>query len=169
MICWAQYCSSRKKISHGARSRAQQSDKLDSHNTDALIKLGEVQRADGQVDKAIATYQQALTDNPQEATFYVLLGQIFQSRKNWDKAEDSYQKALGISRDDPVAACNLAYVLNLVAKPRRCACRWRKPPDAAFPSRRTSADTFGLDLLSERCLSLRGRLAPGSAEARSDK
>jgi tetratricopeptide (TPR) repeat protein len=100
-----------KKDLTGAAAALNKAAQLNSHNTDALIKLGEVQAADGQVDKAIATYQQALTENPQEATFYVLLGQIFQSRKNWAKAEDAYQKALGIRRDDPVAACNLAYVM----------------------------------------------------------
>jgi tetratricopeptide (TPR) repeat protein len=100
-----------KKDLAGAKAALTRSVQLDKNNTDALTKLGRLQLQLDQTDDAIATLQQAARDNPHESVFYVMLGQIFQSRRDWGKAADFYQKALGIRRDEPVASCNLAYVM----------------------------------------------------------
>src|ERR1019366_3108030 len=81
------------------------------NNTDAAIKLGQVQAADGHVDDAIATYQQGLKDNPREAAYYVLLGQLLQSRRDWNGATEAYQKALAITPQNPLASNDLASVM----------------------------------------------------------
>jgi tetratricopeptide (TPR) repeat protein len=100
-----------KKDLVAAQAALEKSIALDKKNTDAIIKLGQVEAANGHMDDAIAVYQQAAKDNPQEASLYVLLGQFYQSRQDWAKAEDSYQKALTIRHEDPIASCNLAYVM----------------------------------------------------------
>lgn len=100
-----------KKDLNGAKAALARSAQLDKNNTDALTKLGRVQLQQDQTEDAIATLQQAARDNPHESIFDVMLGQIFQSRRDWGKAADHYQKALGIRREDPIAACNLAYVM----------------------------------------------------------
>ena len=63
-----------KKDLVGAKAALAKSMELDKNNTDAIIQLGQVEAANGQMDGAIAVYQQAAKDNPQEASFYVLLG-----------------------------------------------------------------------------------------------
>jgi cellulose synthase operon protein C len=132
-----------KKDLAGAAAALTKATQLDAHNTDALIKLGEVQATDGHVDQAIGTYQQSLLDNPQEATFYILLGQIYQLRQNWAKAEDSYQKALGIKRDDPVAACNLAYVMVQSGANLDVALSLAQTARRGLPDSAGVADTLG--------------------------
>jgi tetratricopeptide (TPR) repeat protein len=132
-----------KKDLNGARVALTKAIELDHKNTDAWMKLGELQRADGRVDQAIATYQQALKENPQEATFYVLLGQLFQSREDWARAEDSYQKALGIRQDDPVAACNLAYVLTQAGGNLDVALSLAQTARRRMPDSPAAADTLG--------------------------
>ncbi len=76
-----------KKDLNGAAAALDKSREFDKNNTDARIKLGQVQAAEGHIDDAIATYQQALKDNPQEATYYILLGQLLQSRRDWNGAD----------------------------------------------------------------------------------
>jgi len=39
------------------------------------------------------------------------MGELYESKQNWDKAKESYQKALEIQPDNPLASNNLAYVM----------------------------------------------------------
>ena len=84
---------------------------LNPKNPDARIKLGQVQSAEGNADLAIATYRQSLKDFPREITFYILLGDLYQSRQDWPDAQDSYQQAIGLKPENPVAAGKLAYAM----------------------------------------------------------
>jgi Flp pilus assembly protein TadD len=132
-----------KRDLNGSAAALTKAAQFDPHNTDALIKLGQVQAANAHVDQAIATYQQALRDNPQDAAFYVLLGQIFQSQKDWRKAEDSYQKALEIRRDDPLAASNLAYVMVQSGANLDVALSLAQTARRGLPESAGVADTLG--------------------------
>ena len=100
-----------KKDMNGAEDAFRKSIELDRNNSDALLKLGQVQVAKGSVDDAIATYQRSLKDNSREASFYILMGELYESKRDWDKAKESYQKALEIQPDNPLASNNLAYVM----------------------------------------------------------
>jgi len=84
---------------------------LDKNNIDALEKLAKVQIAEGSSDKALATYQQSIKDNPREVTFYILSGELYEDRKDWDQAKAMYQQALSISPEQPAASNNLAYLM----------------------------------------------------------
>jgi tetratricopeptide (TPR) repeat protein len=78
---------------------------------EAVILLGQIQAAQGATDRAIASYQLSLQQNPRNVRLYVLMGQIEDSRGNWQKAQEAYQKALAIQPDYPVAASKLAPIM----------------------------------------------------------
>lgn len=84
---------------------------LDKHDVDAWLKFSRVQATRGAPEEAIASCQHALESNPGEAAFHVLIGQLYESKRNWDKAKEAYLKALEISPHNPLASNNLAYVM----------------------------------------------------------
>lgn len=127
----------------GAKAALTRAVQLDRNNTDALMKLGRLQLQRDQTEDAIATFQQASIDNPHESVFYVMLGQIFQSRRDWGKAADSYQKALGIRRDEPVASCNLAYVMLQTGGDLDIALSLAQTARKRMPESPEVADTLG--------------------------
>jgi cellulose synthase operon protein C len=100
-----------KKDLNGAESAFRRSLELDKSNSDATIKLGQAQVAKGDIDQAIATYQQAIKEHFNAPEFYTLLGELYESERDWTKAQDAYQKALGLKPNDPLASNNLANVL----------------------------------------------------------
>ena len=81
------------------------------HNYDAMIQLCQVRAAKGETDQAIATGEQSLKDNPRQPNLDVLMGNLYQSKSDWKKAEDAYQKALAINSQNPVASNELARVM----------------------------------------------------------
>jgi tetratricopeptide (TPR) repeat protein len=70
-----------------------------------------VQTAGGRPDQAIATYQQGTKNHPREVVFYLLLGDLYQAKQDWPHAGDSYQQALVIRPENPLAAGKLANVM----------------------------------------------------------
>jgi tetratricopeptide (TPR) repeat protein len=95
----------------GAEAALRKAVELDKNNVDAVEKLGKVQIQEGASDKALAVYQQAIKDNPREVMFYILSGELYADRKDWDHAKNMYQQALSIVPDHPLASNNLAYVI----------------------------------------------------------
>jgi tetratricopeptide (TPR) repeat protein len=100
-----------KKDLTGAEAAFQKSAELDKNNFNSIIKLGEVQVAGGSVDAAIATYLQALKDNPREVTLYLQLGDLYTSKQEWDKAKEAYQHVLAIKPQDALASGHLANMI----------------------------------------------------------
>ncbi len=100
-----------KKDLPGAEAALRKAVELDKNNADALEKLGKVQIQEGSVDKALALYQQSIKDNPRDVNLYILSGELYVAKKDWDQAKASYQQALSISPDHPLASNNLAYVI----------------------------------------------------------
>jgi tetratricopeptide (TPR) repeat protein len=132
-----------KKDLKGAEAALQKSVALDKNNSDALLKLGQVQVAEGSTDNAIATYQNALKDNPREPSFYILTGELYESKQDWDKAKQSYQKALEISPENPVASNNLAYVMLQTGGNVDVALSLAQTARRADPDNANTADTLG--------------------------
>ena len=60
---------------------------------------------------ALATYLQAIRDHPSVPDFYLLLGQLYESKQDPSKALDAYRKTLELRPGDPLASKNLANVL----------------------------------------------------------
>ncbi|MGA7299193.1 MAG: tetratricopeptide repeat protein, partial [Candidatus Sulfotelmatobacter sp.] len=100
-----------KKDLGAAEAAFDKSVALDKHNSDAVLKLCQVQAAKGEIDQALSTAQQALTNNPREPALHVVMGKLYESKSDWKKAEDAYQNALTLNSQDPMASSNLAKLM----------------------------------------------------------
>ncbi len=116
---------------------------LDRNNTDAQQKLGEVLVAEGHPDQALALYQQALKDNPSNVAVYILSGEIYETRQDWDDAKKMYQQALAIVPDHPLASNNLAYVMLQQGGNVDLALSMAQTARRGMPDSPNAADTLG--------------------------
>jgi tetratricopeptide (TPR) repeat protein len=132
-----------KKDYAGAESALRKAIALDKNNIDALEKLGKVQVRQGSLDQALATYLQGLKDNPDQVRFYILAGELYEAKQNWDRAQAMYQQALSQSPDDPVAANNLAYVLLEQGGNIDLAMGMAQTARRGMPNSPNAADTLG--------------------------
>jgi len=132
-----------KKDWNGAEAAFRKSAELDRNNTGALIRLGEVQIASGHTDLALATYQQSVKDHPREAGFYVLMGQLYETRQDWQNAQNAYQKALELKPTDPTASNNLANVMLQTGGNVDVAMSLAQTARRALPDSSDVADTLG--------------------------
>jgi tetratricopeptide (TPR) repeat protein len=131
-----------QKDLNGAEMALKKSVELD-RNSDAVIKLGEVQAAKGEVDQAIATYQQAIKDRPRNANFYILLGELYESKRDWKQAQTAYQGALDLAPNDPLASNNLANVTLQLGGNLDMAMALAQTARRGMPDSPDAADTLG--------------------------
>jgi tetratricopeptide (TPR) repeat protein len=127
----------------GADAALHKAIELNKNNTDALEKLGKVQVQEGSTDQAIALYQQSIKDNPRDVRFYILVGELYESRQNWDQAKAMYQQALSIVPDQPLASNNLAYVLLTQGGNIDVALAMAQTARRGMPDSPNAADTLG--------------------------
>ena len=132
-----------KKDYAGAETALRKAIALDKNNIDALQKLGKVQAQQGSLDQALATYVQASKDNPGEASFYILAGEVYETKQSWDQAKTMYQQALTISPDNPLASNNLAYVLLEQGGNVDVAMGMAQTARRGMPNSPNAADTLG--------------------------
>ena len=132
-----------KKDYAGAEAALRKAIALDKNNVDALEKLGKVQIQEGSVDQALATYLQASKDNPNAVSFYILSGELYETKQNWDQAKAMYQQALSVSPDHPVASNNLAYVLLQQGGNVDVAMGMAQTARRGMPNSPNAADTLG--------------------------
>jgi tetratricopeptide (TPR) repeat protein len=116
---------------------------LDKNNSDALVKLGKVQIAEGAADQALATYQQSIKDNPRETSFYILAGELYESQNKWDNAKAMYQQALNIEPNHPLASNNMAYVILQQGGNVDVALAMAQTARRGMPDSPNAADTLG--------------------------
>jgi len=132
-----------KKDYAGAETALHKAVALDKNNIDALQKLGKVQAQQGSLDQALATYLQASKDNPGEVSFYILAGELYEAKQNWDQAKAMYQQALSMSPDNPLASNNLAYVLLEQGGNVDVAMGMAQTARRGMPNSPNAADTLG--------------------------
>jgi len=132
-----------KKDYKGAEAALRKANDLDKKNSDALLKLGQVYVAEGSTDQAIATYQQSAKDNPNQISFHILLGELYESKKDWESAKAMYQKALEIQADNPLASNNLAYVMLEQGGNVDVALSMAQTARRQMPDNANAADTLG--------------------------
>ena len=132
-----------KKDLPGAEIALKKAIDLDKTNTDAVEKLGKVQVQQGASDQALALYLQAIKDNPREVRFYILAGELYEAKQNWDQAKALYQQALGISPDHPLASNNLAYVILEQGGNVDVAMNMAQTARRGMPDSANAADTLG--------------------------
>jgi tetratricopeptide (TPR) repeat protein len=116
---------------------------LDKNNTDALEKLGKVQVQEGSADQALALYLQSIKDNPREVRFFILAGELYEAKQNWDQAKAMYQQALSLSPDQPLASNNLAYVILQQGGNVDVAMGMAQTARRGMPNSPNAADTLG--------------------------
>jgi len=132
-----------KKDLPGAETALRKAVELDKNNTDALEKLGKVQVQKGDADQALALYQQSIKDNPRDARFYILCGELYEAKQNWDQAKAMYQQALVIQPDHPLASNNLAYVILEQGGSVDVALAMAQTARRGMPDSANAADTLG--------------------------
>ena len=132
-----------KKDLPGAEAALRKAIQLDKNNVDAVEKLGKVQVQEGSADQALALYLQSARDNPKEATFYILSGELYEAKKDWDQAKNMYQQALSISPDHPLASNNLAYVILQQGGNVDVAMGMAQTARRGMPDSPNAADTLG--------------------------
>ncbi|MFZ0420069.1 MAG: tetratricopeptide repeat protein, partial [Candidatus Sulfotelmatobacter sp.] len=132
-----------KKDFSGAEAAFHKAIELDKNNSDALLKLGEVQAAQGSVSQALALYQQSIKDHPREIAFYILAGEMYESQSEWNNAKAMYQKALEIQPDNPLASNNLAYVMLQQGGNVDVALAMAQTARRGMPDSSNAADTLG--------------------------
>jgi Flp pilus assembly protein TadD len=94
-------------------------------------------------DQAIALYQQAAKDNPTAARFYILAGELYESKQNWDQAKSLYEQALKVSPDNPLASNNLAYLMLEKGGNIDVAMGMAQTARRSMPNWPNAADTLG--------------------------
>ncbi len=82
---------------------------LSARNNDAWRFLGQSQATRGAVEQTLVTYQKWADAMTGEPLPYVLMGQIYDEKGDWKKAQEFYTKALARDTDNPIAANNLGY------------------------------------------------------------
>jgi tetratricopeptide (TPR) repeat protein len=132
-----------RKDLHGADAALHKAIELNKNNIDALEKLGKVQVQEGSIDQAIALYQQSIKDNPRDVRFYILTGEFYEAKQNWDQAKNMYQQALAIQPDQPLASNNLAYLLLQQGGNIDVALAMAQTARRGMPDSPNAADTLG--------------------------
>lgn len=132
-----------KKDYAGAEVALRKAVELDKNNTDALEKLGKVQVQQGSADQALALYLQSIKENPREVRFYILAGELYEAKQNWDQAKNMYQQALSIVPDHPLASNNLAYVILQQGGNVDVAMGMAQTARRGMPNSPNAADTLG--------------------------
>src|SRR5579863_7826503 len=132
-----------KKDLPAAEAALQKAGQLDKNNVDALEKLGKVQIEEGAADKALALYQQAIKDNPRDVRLYILSGEMYEAKHDYDNAKAMYQQALALQPDHPLASNNLAYVMLEQGENVDVALSMAQTARRGMPESPNAADTLG--------------------------
>ncbi|MCL2218735.1 MAG: tetratricopeptide repeat protein [Chitinispirillia bacterium] len=85
--------------------------KLEPSNTDALVAMGQSQRASGDLNGAVITLEQAVMMNADAVQEYKDLGEIYDQQKKGPDALRSYMRYLDKNPTDRVVAANVGRLL----------------------------------------------------------
>jgi tetratricopeptide (TPR) repeat protein len=96
---------------NGAQDSAHKAMQLNPVDPSAVQAYSEAQAALGNVDGAIATWQQWANAHPSDAIPLTQLGMLENAKGATAKAMDDYKKALAMDPNQPLAANNLAYLM----------------------------------------------------------
>ena len=132
-----------KRDLNGAEAAFEKSVALDKQDYDAWIQLCQVRAAKGEIDKAIATGEQSLKQNPNQPSLYILIANLYQSKSDWKSAEDAYQKALALNSQNPVASNGLARVMLQTGENLDVALALAQKARGELPDSPGVADTLG--------------------------
>lgn len=100
-----------KKDPAGAETEFRKAVELNKNNVPAYLQLGILAGERGDLDGALAIYLDGAKNNPGAVDCYYRAGNIYESKKNWDKAKEMYQKVLALEPENGYASNSLAYVM----------------------------------------------------------
>lgn len=132
-----------KKDLNGAEAAFEKSSELNKLNYDAWIQLCQVRAAKGETDQAIATGEQSLKQNSRQPNLYVLIGHLYESKSDWKKAKSSYQSALALDSQNPVASNGLARMMLLTGESLDVALSLAQTARKELPESPGAIDTVG--------------------------
>lgn len=84
--------------------------KTNGNATEVWLRLGTLQRALGQNDAALASFEQASNTNPQSTDAILQRAMLLETMNRKKEAADLYNKALGIDPNNALALNNLAFM-----------------------------------------------------------
>jgi cellulose synthase operon protein C len=116
---------------------------LDKKNADASLKLARLQVQTGAFDDALATCNNGIQSNPKEFGLYMVMGNVYERKNDLSKAQSSYEQALQVKPDDPLASNNLAYILLETNSNPDLALRLAQTARRGQPEISNIADTLG--------------------------
>lgn len=131
-----------KKDLSGAEAAFTKAIDLDKHNSDAMLKLCQVQATNGELDRAIASAQQGIGNNPRNPDLYILLGRFYESKSDWNQAQAAYRNALNISPQQPQASNNLARIMVQTGGNLDVALSLAQTARRGMPNSPSAADTL---------------------------
>jgi tetratricopeptide (TPR) repeat protein len=142
-IMLGQFLMEQKKDLAGAEEEFKRAADLDKKNALAMLSLGQVEVARGDMDRALQTFIDGSKVNPKEVRFYLLAGNIYDGRHDWGHAKEQYQKVLDVEPENPLASNNLAYVMLQQGGNIDVAFAMAQTARRKMPDNPSSADTLG--------------------------
>jgi tetratricopeptide (TPR) repeat protein len=127
----------------GAEAEYRRALELDKNNVEAYEKLGLVQGLEGSPDQALQTFLDAAKRNPKEITLYLLAGNVYEGKHDWENARQMYQRVLEVQPQNPLASNNLAYVMLQQGGNVDVALAMAQTARRQLPDNPSSADTLG--------------------------
>jgi tetratricopeptide (TPR) repeat protein len=107
------------------------------------LRLCQVLAAKAELDQAIITGEQAIKDNPRYPELYIQMGNLYESKSDWNRAESAFQNALAINSQDPVACNELARAMLHAGGDSDVALSLAQAALRGLPNSPAVADTLG--------------------------
>lgn len=142
-IMLGQLLMEQKKDLPGAEAEFKQASDLDKTSIAAILGLGGVQSEHGATDEALQTYLDAIKNNPKAVDLYFRAGQIYESKQDWDRAKQQYQKVLEIEPDNAATLNQLAYLMLEQGGNVDVAFAMAQTARQKLPDNPNTADTLG--------------------------
>jgi tetratricopeptide (TPR) repeat protein len=132
-----------KRDLSGAETAFKKATALNRQDVNAWMQLCEAIASQGRVDEAISIGGQALQAIPGQIGLYLLLGDLYQSKADWNDARKAYQNALVLNPQNPPASMGMAQVMSNTGENLDVALSFAQTARREMPSSPLAADTAG--------------------------
>ena len=142
---------------------------LEPKNLSALVLRAQTRVTLGKLHDAIEDYKRASELAPRDVRLFVALGSLYEKSGDWQLARDTYQRALAIQADEPLASNNLAYILLEHGGDTNVALTLAQTARKGLPKLPYTADTLGWAYFHTGAYSAAAPLFEEAAKARPDR
>jgi tetratricopeptide (TPR) repeat protein len=116
---------------------------IDRNMQDAYAMLGQIRRARGAWDEAIAWYKRAIEANPKKVENYMALSGLYEKQDAWEDAKRVAEQAHSLDPTSPFIANNLAYLYLEHAGDAHTALLLAQQAKKKLPDSPIVSDTIG--------------------------